>query len=174
MSKKQIKLPMQEEVLGKKEIAYANTGLVVVPTFKNHHNATAFAKRYETPSGESQTVPNQSLTIQEIYKRYASGRPLMGNINPVYDDDGTGKITLDFDDYMPDLSRMDLADRQSIMEQAKAELDEVKKRLNATASARKQQSDKREKELLDRIKKLEEGKVPAPAPSAGGDLDKHD
>lgn len=130
----------------------------VRPRFKNHHNAHQFDSRIEIidKKNPSLTVPNQSMTINEIYSRYASGRSLSGVQNPPFDDDGSGKIELTFDDYMPDLNTLDLADRQAIMEDAKQQLDEVKKRLNAVTAAKKQAQAKKEAELQKRIKELEE------------------
>lgn len=126
--------------------------------FKNHHNANKFAKNMEVvdTSNPSLTIPNQSMTIQEIYQRFASGRSLSGVKSPIYDDDGSGKLELSFDDYLPNLATLDLADRQSIIENAKEQLDEVKKRLNAVASAKKQAQKKRQEDADKKIKELEE------------------
>jgi len=122
--------------------------------YKNHSN-----QKEKESTQPSLTVPNQSMTIREIYQRYASGRSLSGVANPVYDYDGNSKYEIDFDDYMPDISKMDLADRQEIMESAKEQLDEVKKRLNAVAAARKREASDKEAELLKKIKKLEENQA---------------
>jgi len=129
--------------------------------FQSHYNSKTFPKnRTEKESLQpSLTVPNQSMTITEIYKRYVSGRSLSGVANPVYDYDGTSPYDIDFDDYMPDISKMDLADRQEILESAKQQLDEVKKRLNAVASARKREATNREAELLKKIEKLEQNQA---------------
>lgn len=105
----------------------------------------------------SNTLPNQSMTITEIYKRYASGRSLSGVRSPEYDDDGSGKLNIDFDDYMPNLETLDLADRQQILEHTRLELDEVKKRLDGIAKARKLNQSKKEAMLLKRIQDLEKG-----------------
>lgn len=125
--------------------------------FKTQWNAAAFPKQIEKPTGVSNTVPNQSLTIQEIYRRYASGRPLTGVKTPIFDDDGEGH-ELGFDDFLPDMSKMDLADRQALLEAAKEHMDDVKRRLNATAEARKRQKEEKEKEQEKRLKALEAGK----------------
>lgn len=136
--------------------------------FKNHFNANEFPKGMEKPNIlPDLAVPNQSLTISEIYLRYASGRSVPG-VNTQFDDDGTSPYPLDFDDYMPNIETLDLADRQSIIEEAKAQLDEVKKKLNAVAAGRKREAEKREADLQKRLKNLEELKTPPPAPSAGG------
>ena len=101
-------------------------------------------KTNRKPTGVSNTVPNQSLTIAEIYRRYASGRPLSGVKAPIFDDDGEGH-ELGFDDFLPDMTKMDLADRQALLEAAKEHMEDVKRRLNATAEARKRQAAEKEK-----------------------------
>ena len=134
--------------------------------FKNHYNAGTFSPGVTVidKTIPSATVPDQSMTINEIYQRYASGRSLSGVASPVYDDDGSGKIQLDFDDYMPDIATLDLADRQHVLEHAKLELDEVKKRLDGVAKAKKLAQSKREKELQDRIAELESKATPEAKP----------
>lgn len=103
----------------------------------------------------SNTVPDQSLTIREIYTRYASGRSLTGTRDPQYDWKEGDPHPFTFDDIMPDIGRMDLADRQAILESAKEELDEVKKRLNNIAAAKKRDQARREAELKKRVEELE-------------------
>lgn len=138
--------------MSKKEKMFLGT--TVAPHFQTHYINHSNQKE-KVSTLPSETVPNQSMTITEIYKRYASGRSLSGIKNPVYDDDGNRGFDLTFDDYMPDLTKMDLADRQEIMENAREQLEEVKKRLNGIASARKKQASDKEAELQKRIKALE-------------------
>jgi len=135
--------------------------------FKTQWNAEAFqAGRMEKPNEQpSNAVPNQSLTIQEIYRRYASGRPLNGIKVTDYDDDGEGH-ELSFDDFLPNMATMDLADRQALLEAAKEHMDDVKKRLNATAEARKRQAAEKAAEQEKRLKDLEDRKSPNPAPNS--------
>lgn len=163
---------MTKKTLKQKPIDFVDlqTGeLVARPVFQTHYRRIKSSGDYEHVAGQiSQTVPNQSLTINEIYKRYASGRPLTGVRNPIFDDDGSNPHgPLDFDDYMPDINHLDLAHRQEILDNAKQSLDEMKKKLNGIAAARQSEKDKETKALLKRIADLE--KANPPAPSAGGD-----
>jgi len=73
----------------------------------------------ETNNKPSQTVPDQSLSIREIMKRYASGLPLGG---------GKEEIWLGEDDDLPDTTHMDLADKQAVMEEYAEELKQIKSR----------------------------------------------
>lgn len=80
---------------------------MILPQVKNSLNAIAFAKDYEKLSSISKTVPDQSMTIREIKDRYARGIPFLG---------GKQEIWHGEDNDMPDITHMDLADRQAYLE----------------------------------------------------------
>jgi hypothetical protein len=84
------------------------------------------AKQYndnEVITEPSQTVPDQALTIREILKRYASGQPLGGGKEPIYEgEEGDGV----------DPRTLDLAERQELEIAARQELAEIEKRLKST------------------------------------------
>lgn len=124
--------------------------------FQTHYNnrptdEIRFSKKTTQPS---LTIPDQSMSVADLLRRNAKGLSLGGNRNPDYDDDGTG-TEIDFDDYIPNTGKMDLADRQEFMEVAKDHLEEVKKKLNALASAREKQRKLREQEDAEiRVERL--------------------
>lgn len=103
-----------------------------VAPIQNHLNYEPSDHPGEINLDPSETVPDQSMSVKELMDRYARGLPLNGK-TPVY----TGE-----DDDMPDLARMDLAEREEYAERVAQELEEIKERLN-----------KRAKEIED-IKKL--------------------
>jgi len=115
--------------------------------FQTHHTGRPVKTlRFEKPNTKpSQTIPDQSLTVSQIMTRYAQGRPLGGQLQTSYDQKENEEI--DFDDYLPDLSKMDLADKHELLEKAKEHLDEVKKKLNGLKAAR----DKQAKEKADKL-----------------------
>lgn len=79
-------------------------------------------KRFRTPFNfeiqlehieePSQTVPDQSLSIAEIMKRYATGQPLGGGRDGVYL--GEEDILLD-----TDLQKMELTDREELLDKTR-------------------------------------------------------
>lgn len=121
------------------------------------------------------TIPDQSMTLSELVRRYVRGLPISGGRVPEYD--ASEQEELSFDDFMPDLSRMDLASRQEWMETAKQYLEETKVKLDGLRKAREAQNEARKKqekedrEELQRIREERQKKqgVVIPAPSAGGD-----
>lgn len=87
---------------------------------KHMLNAKEFPKRYEVPYGVSMTIPDQTMSINEILTRFASGLPIDGERVPIYEGE---------EDDMPDLEHMDLAEREEYVESAKRELAEIDERL---------------------------------------------
>jgi len=89
---------------------------------KNMLNAHTFPKEYEKNGQPSQTVPDQTMSIRELVRRYASGLPLGGSKEPIYEgEDGDGV----------DPRRLDLAERQELEIAARQELAEIEERLKS-------------------------------------------
>lgn len=88
---------------------------------KNMFSADLFEKNYETNDEPSLTVPDQTMSIKEILTRFASGLPIGGQKEPLYDESES-------EEYLPDPRYMDLADRQEYAEMYKQEFQEIKAR----------------------------------------------
>lgn len=84
---------------------------------KNQLNAHQFETVGEKNTMPSMTVPDQSMSIQEILRRFASGLPVGGAKVAFYDDG---------ENPMPDPRKMDLAEWQETRENYIAELKELK------------------------------------------------
>jgi hypothetical protein len=88
---------------------------------RNIFNAHEFTDN-EVISEPSQTIPDQSMSVRELLQRYASGLPLGGGKEPIYEgEDGDGV----------DPRRLDLAERQELEIQARQELAEIEERLKS-------------------------------------------
>lgn len=101
--------------------------------WKTPWNAKLFPKQYEINDQPSKTIPDQTMSMQEIMRRFASGLPVQGAKVPVY---------MGEDDDMPDLEHMDLAERQEALEAAKDELETIKAQANAKAAAKREAAQK--------------------------------
>lgn len=112
----------------------------------------------------SMTIPDQSMSVQEIMERYARGLPIAGQKVPLYDGEEG-----DF----PDLSKMDLADRQQYLEDRRDELSDIKYRWeqDKIRKAKKQQ----EKFEFEQWKKDKaKGIAPAQPPAGASESAKAD
>lgn len=100
------------------------------------------------------TIPDQSLSVKDILSRYARGLPLGGMKIPIYEGEN---------DDMPDLTHMDLADRQAYMEAAQEEYEAIQERIKksrpkAQKPLKQEQIDYKElaKAIQDNLKDKEE------------------
>lgn len=92
---------------------------------KNMYSADLFEKNYETNHEPSLTIPDQTLSIKQILTRFASGLPIGGHKNPLYDE-------FESEEYIPDPRYMDLADRQQYAEIYKNEIQTIKESTKTT------------------------------------------
>jgi hypothetical protein len=76
-------------------------------------------QKYEENNQPSQTVPDQTMSIREIIDRYANGG-VIEQFQPYYGEEE------DFTEMLPNTYKMDLAERQSLIEQYSEEIDFMK------------------------------------------------
>lgn len=88
------------------------------PKFKNHFNS--IPDQGKSIKGPSKTIPDQSMTISEIMRRFASGLPVEGAKVSVYDGE---------DELLPDMAKLDLADRQELLEQTRDNVKSLQSKL---------------------------------------------
>ena len=115
-----------------------------------HKWRTSWNNKEFPPTGEmyfgvSQTIPDQTMTIRQLEKRYSPDSSLLKDLPmPVW----AQEPDPDFDDYLPSLVDLDHADRVELMEQVQFEIDEIKRKKDEMAKDRKAKRDA-EKELYD-------------------------
>jgi hypothetical protein len=76
----------------------------------------------EVNNEPSQTVPDQSMSVRELLRRYASGLPLTNGKEAIYEGEDSEGI---------DPRRLDLAERQELEIAARQELAEIEERLKS-------------------------------------------
>lgn len=91
------------------------------PRVQTSLNAKETHREDEYNDGTVVTVPDQSMTVQEILERHVRGLPLAVNNFPIYQDE-------DDDTILDDFRSLDLTDQQAIMEEI-ARIPELQKRL---------------------------------------------
>jgi hypothetical protein len=85
--------------------------------FKNQFNRQDFQTNYETNTGKSLTIPDQTMTIQEIMTKYAQGIPF----------DITKEGQFHGEEFIPDIDRMDLSERYQLLDEVKKDVKEKQK-----------------------------------------------
>lgn len=107
----------------------------------------------ETITQPSKTIPDQSMPIIEIVKRYANGQPLGGGVkNPVWQGEDSG---------IPDnWDRMDISEKQDFMENHLTEIEVMRQDLED----QKNKTGRYKPKVMDKD-------IQQPAPSAGSSAD---
>lgn len=123
---------------------------LMTPQFKTAYNAVSALKegKGRTFTQKSLTVPDQSLTIRQILVRHTSGRPITmreGKFDVATED----VKSFDDLDIMPDLSGMDLAERQAMLEKVDNEILDIKRKMGEEAL--KRQKNESEAEIEKRV-----------------------
>lgn len=86
---------------------------------RNVFNYNHDIERGEVNTLPSMTVPDGTMTVREIFDRYARGSFLPMK-EELWDDDPEMEL--------PDIHHMDLADRSALQESASIEIDQIKNR----------------------------------------------
>lgn len=89
------------------------------PTIRTRFTSMFFPKNMEINDQPSMTVPDMSMTVGELVKRFAQGLPLDGGKTPLWEEEGD----------MPDMAKLDLAERQQVIEEAVEEIKTIEKRV---------------------------------------------
>lgn len=121
-----------------------------MPTrFKTQYNQDEFPIRGEVNRGVSMTIPDQTMSIKEIMRRYAQGLPVAGEKVPVYDEEND----------LPDPRKMDLVEIQEAAEDARAEYKDIavkyKQEMDDKAAAAKKVQEDKYKEYQQKIEELD-------------------
>lgn len=82
-------------------------------------NSYLFKKMYERNTLPSCTIPDQSMSIKEIVRRFASGLPIPTSRQPLWNDSDE-----------PDIAHMDLADREDYINERADELRALKQKIS--------------------------------------------
>ena len=102
----------------------------LVKTWLNKEEHPDTAKKFTKPS---QTIPDQTMSIQEIIKRHAHGLPLGGSQEGLYDDDG--------DSQGIDVRTLDLVDIQAMKIANKQYIDETNEFIEYKKKSKKQKEE---------------------------------
>lgn len=100
----------------------------IIVKCRNSTNYCHDPRRGEVNVLPSLTVPDQSMSVQEILKRHVRGQSTMVGMDGEYDDYIEGD---DDPEFMPDPTKMDLIDRKVYQEDYQAELEQITKKIKS-------------------------------------------
>lgn len=111
----------------------------------------AFKVIPEPGGGKSMTIPDQSMSIQELLRRFRAGMPLEGQRVPLYEGEDAVSV---------EVAQMDLIDRENALRAAQEELQATKDRVRRAVE---ENNVKRIERIIEaRNKKLEPKEKPTP------------
>lgn len=96
----------------------------------------------------SLTIPDQSMTVDELYKRYAAGLPLEGRRVPFYTEDN---------EFLPNLKKLDLAEIEHLKIESQKKIEHYKQQLlDVQAKKRLAEEEARIREAAEKLLKEKE------------------
>lgn len=110
--------------------------------FRTQYNVQGeedFPGKYEVNELPSETIPDQTMTIREIYQRYANGQPLSLSQRELSYEGTNPSLPLDWD-------KMDISERYEFAAQHKIKLTDLQRRIN------EEKEEKEAKDLEDAIR----------------------
>lgn len=117
--------------------------------FQSHYNKKPDRVQGEVFTLPSKTIPDQSMSITEIMRRYATGLPLGGEKVPLYDEENI----------LPDPRSLDLVERQEMADQAKQDIKDLsfkyQNELNDKKKKSKEEQDKKYQEYKEKLDNLD-------------------
>lgn len=118
------------------------------PMIKKQTTARFYPKDHEQNYQPSKTVPGLTMTIAEMVARYRKGLPIDESKGALYQGD----------DIMPDISKMDLIDRQNYIDSVADALVDVRNRIQESVKSKEEQEilNRIDNEVKERLKKINE------------------
>lgn len=101
--------------------------------WRTNHNAWDTPKDYEVNPLPSKTIPDQSMPVITILRRYSQGLPLGGNKNPVYYGDEPG-IPADWD-------KWDLSEKMAYKEENLERIKNLQREMQKDYESKKPKGD---------------------------------
>lgn len=103
-----------------------------MPNFKQPYDYKNHTKDYEKNTSPSKTIPDQTMSIPELIRRYASGLPLGGAKVPMYEDDPEQDLLNG-----RNWSSLDLTEKHDFIRSAQMEVEHIVKKSNPSTKKQK-------------------------------------
>lgn len=142
--------------------------VVGISHYKNQMNAHLFVDKGEINTQPSMTIPDQSMSVEELLYRYTHGQSLGGGRTAVYDSDSEIEYPANWD-------KLDISEKHEFFMEKTKELKDLREKLlhekNAIIEKKKQDDiDAAVKSKLEKIRALRKGEAPEPTERKQGEL----
>lgn len=107
-----------------------NNSKIMKNKWRTPYNHTELPYSLEVNNSPSQTVPDQTMSISHIMRRFVQGIPLDAGKVPVYHGD----------EQLPDIARMDLIDKEMLKRDLEETIKEGEAKLEAIKEHRKRKA----------------------------------
>lgn len=112
---------------------------IPIPRYRTSANAASLPKHYVYIPSDSETVPDQSLSVNEMLSRYQRGLPITGYTPQYYDED----------DY-PNLADMDILEIKELRDKTLSQISDLEHQQTLAAKALdKKHRDAANQKLID-------------------------
>ena len=105
--------------------------------FQTPHDKSTRVSKFQVFTQPSQTVPDQTMSIPELIRRYAQGLPLGAPKVPMYEEDPEQDLLGGMN-----WNKLDLSEKSQFIKSAKNEIQEITKRSRKKQSDTSKQNDK--------------------------------
>lgn len=133
------------------DVSVLATNVIPYPRFKTPYNAELFPATYEVNIKPSLTVPDQSMTIEQILKKNQSGIDVTGYKIPIFHGED--------DQFSIDMKKLDLSEQMELIQENRRRIYDLQDRINNPGKYKEQElpfsdQDKaiKDKEKLDQVK----------------------
>ena len=120
-----------------------------VPTFQTYYKRVIGEKDYEINELPSETMPDQSMSVQELVYRYTHGQMLSGTRTPIYEQEGDIEFPANWD-------KLDISEKHAFIDEKRKEYEEISARLQREKNEmiEKQRTEDIEKAVNEKLKAI--------------------
>ena len=117
-----------------------------VPSFQTYYKRVISEKDYEVNNLPSETIPDQSMSVQELVYRYTHGQMLSGSRTPIYEEEGDIQYPANWD-------KLDISERYQFFDEKRKEYEELSAKLQRDKNelVEKQRQEEIEKSVQEKL-----------------------
>lgn len=130
--------------------------------FKTEYNQEEFPRVQEKNETPSMSIPDMSLSVQELLRRFSNGMPIVGNNPGSYDYEDNESEEHEF--LLPNLEAMDIYEREQLLIKVREMVENTRAEINENLRIQREKAivEAKEKEFQEWEKRRKPTVVPPP------------